>query len=260
MTPNLYYEQAGAGQAVVLLHAEIADSRMWDAQFAAFAAQYRVVRYDRRGMGKSPPPTTRFSNISDLLALLDALDIESAHLVGCSEGARVAIEFALAQPKRVRSLVLSAPVLRGYEFSDMITSYAESNDAALGAGDLDRAAELDMRMWVQGPKRRADLVDEAFRQRARDLLLEVYRQPYDAGLELPLDPPALNRLWQIAAPALVLIGEYDVPDFVNIAGMVAFALDKADKAMLPNAAHLLPMEQPDAFNAQVLAFLAGVGQ
>jgi 3-oxoadipate enol-lactonase len=258
MIPHLHYEIAGDGHPLVLLHAELADSRMWDAQFAAFAAHYRVVRYDRRGMGGSPPPTTPFRHSDDLAALLDHLAIDSAHLVGCSEGGRVALEFAVAQPSRVRSLVLSAPSLRGYEFSDMITSYAEANDAALGAGELERAADLDMRMWVQGTKRRAETVDAAFRQRARDLLLDTYRQSYDAGLELPLEPPALNRLWQITAPSLVLVGEYDVPDFITIAGMVAFALDNAQKAMLSGAAHLLPMEQPAVFNAQVLAFLSGL--
>jgi pimeloyl-ACP methyl ester carboxylesterase len=74
-----------------------------------------------------------------------------------------------------------------------------------------------------------------------------------------LQPRALDRLWEITAPALVLVGEYETPDFINIAGMVAFALARAQKAMIAGAAHLLPMELPDVFNARALAFLAELG-
>jgi pimeloyl-ACP methyl ester carboxylesterase len=87
---------------------------------------------------------------------------------------------------------------------------------------------------------------------------DVYKTPPTLGDERPMTPPALNRLWQIKAPALVLVGAYDVPDMINIAGMIAFALDRAEKALIPDAGHLLPMERPEAFLERVLPFLAGV--
>ncbi len=253
---EIHYDEAGTGPAVVFLHAGISDRRLWDAQMPVFARDWRALRYDLRGFGQSTMPPGDYSHIDDLRALLDHWGVERAHLIGVSSGGRVALEFALEQPARVSSLVLCAPSLRGYDYSEQIGRYAEANDAAAAAGDIARAVALDTQMWIDGPKRRPETVDPAFRARAQALAADVYRHAQEPGAERPLQPPALDRLWQIAAPALVLVGEYETPDFINIAGMVAFALARAEKAMIPGAAHLLPMEQPDAFNARALAFLS----
>ncbi|MCC6616519.1 MAG: alpha/beta fold hydrolase [Anaerolineae bacterium] len=252
---QFYYEEAGSGQAVVFLHAGIADCRMWDAQFDAFSADYHVVRYDMRGFGRSSTPTAPYAHVADLVALLDHLGIERPILIGASQGGRVALEFALLHPERTAALVLSAPGMRGYDFSDAVANYAEANDAAWEAGDIALATDLDMRMWVDGPRRREEMVDADFRQRARPLVELVY---HTASVDVPEQPPELaivDRLSTIQAPTLVLVGEYDVPDFVNIAGMVAFAVENGSKAMIAGAAHLLPMERPEEFNRHVLAFL-----
>lgn len=86
---NLYYRDAGSGEPLVLVHAGIADNRMWDAQFEALARHYRVVAYDLRGYGRSDTPTAPFYHYRDLASLLESFDIESAHLVGASAGGAV---------------------------------------------------------------------------------------------------------------------------------------------------------------------------
>lgn len=255
---RLYVEQAGSGQPVVLLHAGIADSRMWDAQFDAFSADFRVVRYDMRGFGQSTMPPGEYAHVDDLATLLHHLNIARPLLIGASQGGRVALEFALKHPERAAALVLSAPGLRGYDYSDMVAQYAEANDAAAEAGDIDRAVELDMRMWVDGPRRRVENVDPAFRERAYRLARHVYQTNNLDSQERRLTFSMVDHLSRIATPALVLVGEYEVPDFINIAGMVAFTLENARKVMIPGAAHLLPMELPDTFNQHVLAFLKEV--
>jgi pimeloyl-ACP methyl ester carboxylesterase len=255
---RLYYEMAGEGEWVVLLHAGIAHSGMWDENFAALAERFHVVRYDRRGYGRSLMPVGDYAHVDDLAGLLDHLGIASAHFIGCSDGGRVLLEFALTHPSRVRSLILSGSGLRGYEFSDVVMTYAEDNDNAFMAGDIALATEQDMRMWVIGPKRRTEMLEGAFLEKAREMAADVYKTPPTLGDERPLTPPALNRLWQIKAPALVLVGAYDVPDFINISGMIAFALDNATKALIPDAGHLLPMERPQVFNERALAFLNSV--
>ncbi len=252
---RLWYEAAGEGDAVILLHAGIADSGMWDEAFAALAEHFRVIRYDRRGYGRSLMPVGDYAHRDDLAGLLDHLGIASAHLIGCSDGGRVALEFTLTHPGRVRSLVLSGTGIRGYEFSDVVATYAQQNDDAFAAGEIALATELDMRMWVIGPKRRAETLDPAFLEKARAMAADVYKTPPTLGDERPLSPPAINRLWQIKAPALVLVGAYDVPDFINISGMIAFALDNATKELIPDAGHLLPMERPQVFIERALTFL-----
>ena len=102
--PNarLYYEVAGAGPAVVFVHGFTLDTRMWDDQWTVFGERYRVVRYDLRGFGRSEAEPVPYSDLDDLLALLNCLDIERAHLVGLSMGGMVLVHFALTHPRRVR--------------------------------------------------------------------------------------------------------------------------------------------------------------
>jgi pimeloyl-ACP methyl ester carboxylesterase len=114
---NFYYELAGEGEPLVFVHAGIADSRMWDDQFHPFAQSYRVLRYDRRGFGRSPMVAGPYSHHGDLYALLRFLGIERAHLVGCSQGAKTITDFALEHPEMISSLVLVAPALGGFAYT-----------------------------------------------------------------------------------------------------------------------------------------------
>jgi 3-oxoadipate enol-lactonase len=252
---ELYTEVAGAGQPLVFLHAGIAHSDMWDAQFSTFAEHFRVLRYDMRGFGRSSLPAEAYAHVDDLAAILDALNMDRVHIIGASQGGRVALEFALKYPHRVRSMVLAATAVRGYDFSDIVTNYATQSDAAYEAGDIELAVELDLRMWVDGPKRSPDRVAPELRERVREMARTAYPVPMIDATERPLTPPMIDRLWEIKAPSLVLVGEYEVPDFINIAGLVAFGLDTAEKQMIKGAAHMLTMEQAQAFNALALPFL-----
>src|SRR5215212_377472 len=106
-----FYEVVGKGKSLVLVHAGIADGRMWDPQVGPFAERYRVVRYDMRGFGGSPAVAGAYSHHEDLRVLLDALCVEEAVLVGCSMGAKTVLDFALAYPERARALVLVGPAV-----------------------------------------------------------------------------------------------------------------------------------------------------
>src|SRR6266508_3963747 len=134
---RLHYDDVGSGPAIVLVHAGIADSRMWDEQVAAFSDAFRVVRYDIAGYGRSPLRGGPFSHWRDLVALLDELGIEQAALVGNSFGGRIALDVAIAAPERVSALVLVAPGLGGWDWSAEMRRFDELEDEALEAGDLD---------------------------------------------------------------------------------------------------------------------------
>ena len=116
---KLYYEVKGTGSApVVLLHDGLLDSRVWDEQIETFTRYHTVIRYDRRGYGRSEPPCTKFSDSEDLCHLLRSLGVRSAHLIGMSNGGRVALDFTLKHPSMVDSLVLVGSSLGGYRFSE----------------------------------------------------------------------------------------------------------------------------------------------
>jgi 3-oxoadipate enol-lactonase len=169
---ELSYERRGDGGPVVLLHGGALNSQAWDGQVAPLAEHHTVIRYDLRGHGRSSTPIAPFAHCEDLRQLLDALDISRASLVGLSLGARTAIDFALSCPDRVDRLFLAGPGIGGMTFHDpfildQLTKLAE----AAAAGDVDRALECVVRMWVDGPYRTPDAIDPRIRKRARTVVL-----------------------------------------------------------------------------------------
>lgn len=252
---RLYYEEMGAGQSLVLIHAGIADCRMWDDQFAAFAERYRVVRYDIRGFGKSAMPPGPSSTYRDLHGLLQYLNIHRAALIGLSIGGGIAIDFALQHPEITGALVLAASGLGGSTGSpEMAAQYAEI-DAVLAREGVPAAVECESRLWVDGPRRTPDQVDASVRERVRIMNTAISLQPEEVGTRERLDPPAITRLGEITAPTLVVVGDGDVPDVIATADLLASRIAGARKVILPDVAHMLTMERPDTFNRLVLDFL-----
>lgn len=252
---GLYYEHAGDGKAIVLLHAGVADSRMWDAQFTEFARDFRVARLDFRGFGKTQLEPGKFSDFDDVAAVMDAIGFETATIVGSSFGAQVAIDFCLAYPGRVDALVVAAPTVGGHEPSPELLEFAAAEEAALERGDLDAAVELNLRTWVDGRGRDASAVDSTVRSRVGMMQREIFEKEIPKGV-VPhsLDPPAAGRLAEISVPTLVIVGEFDLVSFTDLAGWLTERIPNATLVTLPGA-HLPNLEAPRAFNEVVRAFI-----
>ena len=255
---ELNYELTGEGPAVALIHEGVCDLRMWDELVGPLAREFTVLRYDLRGYGDSTLPPGPFSEAGDLLALLDHVGIERAALVGVSYGGRVALDTAFVAPERVTALVLAAPGLRDHERSAAVREFGEAEERLLDAGDVDGATELNVRLWVDGPSRGPDAVREEIRGRVRqmqrrafDVQLAAYEADPPPG---PEDPVAL-RLGEIAAPTLVIVGDADVPDFLEIADKLEAGLPDARKVVLADTAHTVPLERPEGFRELTLEFL-----
>ncbi|HEX5506705.1 MAG TPA: alpha/beta fold hydrolase [Thermomicrobiales bacterium] len=254
---RLYYEVAGAGHPLVLNHAGIADCRMWDEQFAAFAAHYRVVRYDMRGSGRSNDPPGPFSGRGDLYGLMTALGIARAHLVGLSMGGSLVLDMAIEHPDMVTALVPVAAGLGGHAGTGR-DEQEEALEAAMAADDYARANEIDLQVWVDGPRRAPGQVDPTVRERVREMNAGIYAQLPNQGTLQRMDPPAAARLGEITAPTLVIAGDGDVPDILDIADVLAAGIAGARKVIIPGVAHMVNMERPAEFNRLVLDFLRGV--
>lgn len=257
----LYSEVAGEGPEIVLLHEGICDSRMWEPQWETFTHSHRVLRFDFRGYGRSPLEPGPFASARDAIELLDRHGFDRAAFVGVSLGGRVALEVALAAPERVAALVLVGSGLPGHDWSERMQATWQEEEAALRAGDLDKAVEVSLRTWVDGPRRRPEDVDGDLRARVG----EMQRRAYE--LQLPLEDEVdeellvedvAQRLGEITAPTLVLIGEEDVPDLHAIADRLATGIPGARRATIANTAHVPSMERPREFNELVLGFLEEV--
>jgi 3-oxoadipate enol-lactonase len=256
---ELHSEVAGSGSPVVLVHAAACDGRMWDPQWESFQRFHRVLRYDLRGFGRSPLQPGRYSHPADLGTLLDEQKLGPAALVGASLGGGVSLQLAVARPDLVSALVLVGSGVRGHDWSDDVTRAWADKDAALARGDVDRAVEGNLRAWVDGPNRSPDNVDPAVRGKVAEMQRAAFEQwlagSDDAEEEALVDDVG-DRLGEISAPTLVLVGEHDVPDVHVIGRRLEREVPGARLVTIAGAGHLLSMERPEEFDDLVLGFLA----
>lgn len=253
---QLHCEVKGVGPPLLLLHAGIADSRMWDEQFEPFAQHFQTIRFDLRGFGRSHMPPGHFSNYKDVAGLMDYLGLESACVLGISFGGLIALDFALAYPERVSALVLGAPSVSGDTPSARIQQFWAEEDESLERGDLEAATELNLRLWVDGPHRSPEEVDREVRERVRIMQLDAFRMDVpDDVEERPLNPSAISRLSELEVPTLIIVGSIDLEEKVTLAGRLSQAIHGASTATIDNVAHMINMEQPERFNQLVLSFL-----
>lgn len=250
---HIYYEIAGAGTAVVLIHGFTLDSRMWDGQVAALAGRHRVVRYDMRGFGRSDPPGEEsYSAAQDLSELLEYLGVDAAAIVGLSLGGAVAIDFALTYPNAIRALVLVDSTVGGWQWSP---EWNERVGPVWSAGK-DLGAEAAKELWLGLP-----MFSPALEQAESGLRLRHMVSDYSGWHWLHedpqrhLDPPALQRLPEIAAPTLVLVGERDEPDFHATANALTAGVSNAEQVVIPRVGHVANMEVAEQFNVVLNQFL-----
>lgn len=253
---QLYYEVTGSGDALVMVHAGIADHRMWQPQVAALAQDYRVVTYDLRGFGQSPMVDAAYSHTDDLRALLDFLGIERTYLIGCSRGGKMLIDYTLEHPEQVAALIPVCAGVGGLELDEAPPRQWDELVAAFKAGDLERTSELEVQVWVDGPQRTPDEVDPAIRDLVRNMNL-IALQVEQSGLGSEQEPatPAYGRLGEISAPTLVIVGDLDQPSVVQAGDVLWQSIPGAQRVVMTGTAHLPNLERPDEFNSHVLEFL-----
>ncbi|HET7428523.1 MAG TPA: alpha/beta fold hydrolase [Gaiellales bacterium] len=254
---DLHYQIAGEGSPVVLIHAGIADSRMWDPQWEAFTARHRTLRYDMREFGESAAPQGPFAHGRDLIGLLEQLGLGPAALVGASLGGRVAAEVAVARPDLVRGLVLVGPGLPSTGWSDEVRAYGEEEERLLEAGDVEGAAEVTVRFWVDGVGRQPGDVDPAVRDAVRAMQLRAYEHIKDADPDaerLTVEDVA-SRVGEISVPTLLIVGDHDRADIVRTVEWLAKEIPEARLVWMPGTAHVPNMERPERFTELVLEFL-----
>jgi len=256
---QLHHEIAGSGDTIVLIHAGIADSRMWAPQWRRYSEDYQVVRYDMRGFGQSPLPPEPYQHAQDLLDLLDRLEIERAVLIGNSLGGRVALEATLARPQLVTALVLVGPGLPNAGWSDEVVAYGSEEVRLFMDGELDAAADLTVRFWVGGVGREPDEVDADLRRLVYDMQLRAYQHAQeggDAAQELELVEDVGGHADEVPAPTLLVVGDHDQPDILRIAERLSREIPGARLEHIADAAHVPSMERPGEFDRIVLGFLA----
>ncbi len=253
---RLYYERAGRGHPLVFIHGHTLTCAVWDQQWPVASAHCQAIRYDLRGHGRSEAPPSGYTHAhhgADLVALLDCLHATQATLVGLSFGGGVAIQLALSEPHRVASLVLVDSTLDGFAYSHQFRSFFRAFGAAIRRRGVQAATT---EMWFSHPLF-AQLRQQPDRFRAFcQMALQFSGAEYlDDTPQIRPQTRHVDRLGEVSVPTLVIVGEHDIADFQRTADALQRGIPGAEKVVIRNAGHVANLEQPDAFNAALLAFL-----
>ena len=256
----MFYIEAGAGDPLVLVMGFGGDHLAWGLQIPALAAKYRVIAFDNRGVGQSDAPDLPYSTpmmADDTVALMDALGIERAHVCGVSMGGMIAQEVALRHPARVRTLQLHATLARPDAYMRALVEAWRKTRVALGREEALRVIAL----WLFAPR----TYDE--RPEFVELVLQnAIANPHPQSLtgfvrqgDAVLGHDALERLERLRCATLVSVADQDILVPPRFSHAIAQRVPGAELKTIANAGHAYMWEEPEAFNAMCLEFLARRG-
>ena len=239
---NLYYEECGSGaDAVLLIHDGVVHSAVWDGVWPALCGRFHVVRYDRRGFGRSTPTTTWHFETDDVAAVLRHAGVTRAVLIGSSHGGEIAIDFTLEHPDAVRQLVLVGAVVGGLPYSEHFNTRTMALIAPLMKGDIPGGLQnIANDRWLIAPG------NDAARKKVLDLLT-ANPQDVTHPNQVLAPKPALPRLAEIHVRTLILVGDADIPDVHAHAGAIEAGIPRARRVVVPGTGHLMYLEKPDEF-------------
>lgn len=254
---RLYVEEDGKAEksAVILIHGITLDVRVWSAQVAELREHFRVIRYDLRGFGRSDDPDLEwpYQNRVDLEALLDGLKIPTAYVVGLSRGGRVALEFAVRNPDRVRKLVLIGTALR---FKEQPLS---ANDSTLPfikeVGELLKKDEKTeaLEHWLKAPiwqSAKGGVLPEI-----REIVSDYFNSKHEWDKTNRQTDLVRSGLSGIKIPILALVGEHDGDDFKESADFLRQHVPSCKHRIVPEAGHLANLDNASFVNGAIVAFL-----
>jgi pimeloyl-ACP methyl ester carboxylesterase len=257
---KIFYETAGKGTAIIFIHDGLVHSQIWDSQFSFFARDHMVIRYDRRGYGKSSTATGNFSNMDDLRVLFNHLKIEKACLMALSSGGRLAIDFTLQYPEKVSSLVLVGAVVGGFSYTQHF--FTRGGHLPSGLKNMDQRVAyyiFEDPYEIYGKNKEAkQKVDQFLKKYPRKRLHSPANKKQSKnrdGINRVPTKPAYERLSEIKIPALILVGEFDIPDVHAHAGVINAGIKNSKRVIIGNSGHLIPLEQPKIFNNEIKKFL-----
>lgn len=237
---KLYFEVVGEGEPVVFVHGFTLDHRMWKPQVDEFSKKFKVITYDLRGFGKSSTPEDKHSHHEDLKALLDHLGVPEAHIVGLSLGGEIALDFAVSYPDMIKTLTLVDSSLGGYKSTVDWNVHSE-----LG---LNKAREN----WLNH-----QVFNKTIENIEATLLLKQIVSDYsgwhwfNSDLREKVSPSTIEQIQNIKVPTLIMIGEYDLSYFKDIAVILNNKISNSKKIIIKNSGHMSNLENIEQFNKTI---------
>lgn len=255
---RIFFETAGSGSNMVMIHAGVADHRQWNAAFDHFRNTHTVIRYDMRGHGRSEPVEGSYRAIDDLQAVLDEAGMAGPKImIGCSMGGSLAMDYTLTDPQEVAALVMVCSGPSGLSLDVPAPEKFAAVEQADRDNNLDLVCELETQIWFDGTGRSPEDVDPTARALLYDMnRLALSHESRELGKrEYDLQPAAYRRLSEITCPVMILTGALDIPFMAAAADVMREGMPQAYNVEFPDSAHLPNMEHPERFNDAVERFL-----
>jgi 3-oxoadipate enol-lactonase len=253
---QIYYEACGKGaQAIVLIHDGVVNSASFDEMWPQLCRDFRVVRYDRRGYGRSPAAKAPYSPQEDLAAVMRAAGLDRASLVGFSFGGGLAVSYAIQHPEHVDRLILSGAALNGFKVSKNFTSRITQVMLPMMIGNMDAViANASKETWIMAPG------NEAARAKITALIKanpqDLRHQMKDPIRDWPSDLP---RMGELKVPTLILVGDHDIADNQAQSGAAQVLIPGSRRIVVEGAGHLMQLEHPKEV-AELIADFVRKGQ
>lgn len=247
---KIYYETRGSGPAIILLHDGLLPAVTWDEVWGPLGARHQVIRYDRRGYGRSELPTKSYSSTEDLRKLLTRFKVEHAVIVGSSSGGALAIDFAIAHSQMVDGLFLIGPVLHGLPYTASFLERAARNNEPMQRDDIRAVAKN----WSEDRFLVAGANEGARRKIYEQLVANSEKLKFDNQFEQKLSPPASNRLSEIKAPIFILAGEADIADVHAHCAAINAGIRGSTREVIEGAGHLIQLEKPEDVAKRIMEF------
>lgn len=252
---DLYYEfYQKAAPTVVLLHGATLDRRMWAAQVSDLQQDYQVLAYDLLGFGLSDDPQDmNFHHHEQLLALCDYLQIDKCHLIAFSVGGRVALNFVLHYPDRVKRMVLIDIAMEGFTYSEEAALMLQTPWRVMPSQGMAVAIEQWLALPLFFPANQDPVLKPVLQEMVNGYRGWHWR--HNQVMVAPSTPVAADSLASITVPILCCVGEYDHPDFHKITQSIHKTCPNAQYVIINNAGHMCPMENPHQVNQLIQMFL-----
>jgi pimeloyl-ACP methyl ester carboxylesterase len=239
----VFFEERGEGPVILLVHGGMMDRHMWEPQWEGLADEFRLIRFDVRGAGESPP-SDAFHPADDMLAILDALEVEQAHIVGLSNGGAFAVDFALAYPERVDMLILAEPALTGFQFPPSVMQQQMKLIAAFRARDMEEATRVALASPVFDHTRRKHdawvAVERLIRRNVASFAMFPQYRFHESQ--------AVDALAELTVPTALIVSEFAGPSAIEIADLIQKDVPDLVRFAVPDAGHMMNLENPVAFN------------
>ncbi|GGI03088.1 MULTISPECIES: alpha/beta fold hydrolase [Mammaliicoccus] len=253
---NIYFESKGNGENILLLHAGIADSRMWDNKFHLLSEKYRVVRLDLPGFGLSDFTGGNYSYSNIINEILTHLDINHTHILAASFDGKIAIDFYLDHSEKCLSLALLSPALGGWQDSSFLQDYEEEEEKLLREGKIEETALFNYKTWILR-NRSPELINTDVKQLVVDMQMEFLTKPEsDYSCEEVETKDNILQIKNIQIPVLIINGKYDIQDFHDISELMSKELPYVKKIIIPDTAHLANLESPNHFFKLISEFFS----